>query len=973
MANATAGILREVRKMVKHPGSCPSDRELLERFLQHRDEAAFTDLVHRHGTLVLGVCHRVLGQAQDAEDAFQATFLLLAQKAGSVRKQESLASWLFGVAQRVAGNVKIAAARRRRHEARAAVSDAQETCDDVTWREVKAVLDEELGRMPERYKAPLLLCYQEGKTQDEAARLLDWTPGTLRGRVDRGRELLKQRLTRRGLSLSIGLFAAVLSQPPASAVTALLRKSTVRAVLHYTAGKTGETLSSEVVALVQETLPAMVRFKGRKGIAVLLAMTMIGAGLLAHQPLTSNDKNKDPFNQATDPVTVIPDNKKPVRMDRVDDPLSAEAFARLGTLRFRHSGWVYSVVSLPNGKLLAASSTDNALRVWDANTGTELCRCRCRVDHPLAVALSPDGKTLASGGSDAIIRVWDVATGNELQQWKCGQPVFCIAFSPDGRTLASGSANKMVCLWDPSTGRKMRSLEGHEGRISSLAFSPDGKLLASGGHEDKAICLWEVASGREVNRLGEEKNDVFVILFATGGKSLFTAGEHGPIHLWETSTGKELKQFEGHKEYVQELAAHKPEGAAEALLEYLPFAEDEDLAAEVRTALAAVAFRAGNLEPAVLRALKDKHPLRRAAAAEAICQPAGLPHLAQVKELLHDQEPTVRVRAALALAGALDRDALPALIDQLAELPLEQGSQAEEFLRSLAGPDAPQVVLEETARARTACREAWRRWYQEKGPAIHLVKPSSQHTLGYTMLVYEHPEGTCTIVELDRVQRPRWELSTACKLLAVQVLPGGRVLIADQQNVVSERDLKGKILWQKRCSAQPVSCQRLPNGNTFIATRNQLLVVDRTGKEVVAYSPVPGGAIKAGQRFKNGQMAIVTNQGQYLRLDASGKVIKTGQAGRHNVWYWSNFSILPNDHFLCVHGESEVVEYDGDGKAVWKAKVPSTQILSSAARLSNGNTLVASFQAKKVFEINRAGEEISEYQCPSRPFRVYER
>src|SRR5262249_24619870 len=154
----------------------------------------------RHGTLVLGVCRRMLRQTQDTEDAFQATFLLLAQKARSVRKQESVASWLYGVARHMAAKAKAAAVRRRRHEICAATRAVQEIRDDVTWKELKDVLDDELAHLPEHFRSPILLCYLEGKTQEEAAQELGWTLATLHGRLYRGRDLLRRRLMRRGIS-----------------------------------------------------------------------------------------------------------------------------------------------------------------------------------------------------------------------------------------------------------------------------------------------------------------------------------------------------------------------------------------------------------------------------------------------------------------------------------------------------------------------------------------------------------------------------------------------------------------------------------------------------------------------------------------------------------------------------------------------------------------------------------------------------
>src|SRR5262249_45381533 len=156
----------------------------LERFVAHREEAAFAALVQRHGAMVLGVCRRVLHHEHDAEDACQATFFVLARKAASVRNRESVGSWLHGVAFRVARDLRDARARRRAQpwpEGDVAQVEAE---PEVTRREVQAALDEELQRLPDKFRAPLVLCYLQGKTRDEAAHQLRWTPGTLRGRLE---------------------------------------------------------------------------------------------------------------------------------------------------------------------------------------------------------------------------------------------------------------------------------------------------------------------------------------------------------------------------------------------------------------------------------------------------------------------------------------------------------------------------------------------------------------------------------------------------------------------------------------------------------------------------------------------------------------------------------------------------------------------------------------------------------------------
>src|ERR1700736_3900257 len=204
-------LLQHIRRLAGGDAAAgASDAELLRHFLGEGDEAAFTALVQRHGTMVWQVCISALGQREDAEDVFQATFLVLARKAGSVRKQESLASWLYGVALCLARKVRGRNLRRRTSAAGARALDrvAARPMEDLTWRELRQVLHEELGLLPEKNRLPILLCHLEGRTQDEAARALGWSLGRLRGRLLRGRELLRGRLARRGLAPSVPLLAA---------------------------------------------------------------------------------------------------------------------------------------------------------------------------------------------------------------------------------------------------------------------------------------------------------------------------------------------------------------------------------------------------------------------------------------------------------------------------------------------------------------------------------------------------------------------------------------------------------------------------------------------------------------------------------------------------------------------------------------------------------------------------------------------
>jgi RNA polymerase sigma factor (sigma-70 family) len=215
------GVLQHIRKVAAvHSDRGLSDHDLLERFVGVRDEAAFTALIERHGPMVLGVCRRALSNSHDAEDACQATFLVLARKAASVRKRTSLSSWVHGVACRVAASLKRDHARRRARERGVELLVPEDPAAEVTWREVQSILDEELERLPERYRGQLILCYLECMTRDEAAQQLGLSPGRLHGRLERARELLRKCLTKRGLTLSAVMTAAALGESATQAALA---------------------------------------------------------------------------------------------------------------------------------------------------------------------------------------------------------------------------------------------------------------------------------------------------------------------------------------------------------------------------------------------------------------------------------------------------------------------------------------------------------------------------------------------------------------------------------------------------------------------------------------------------------------------------------------------------------------------------------------------------------------------------------
>jgi RNA polymerase sigma factor (sigma-70 family) len=284
-----------------------SDAQLLERFTARQEEAAFAALVRRHGAMVLSVSRRVLHHLQDAEDVFQATFLLLARKARSIRKREAVASWLHGVAHRLAVKAKAQEVRRQAHERRAADRRDSRPRSEAAWRDVQAALDAALAELPPKYRAALVLCCLEGKTLQEAARLLGCAPATVGTWVARGRALLRARLTKNGLTLSTaGLATLLIASAAPAAAPAALAKAAVQAAVAFAAGQPAAALCSEQAAsLVEGGLRTMFFSKVKTAAAVLLIAGLVVAAALAPRRTVADEaapSPKPPAVQAKSPA-----------------------------------------------------------------------------------------------------------------------------------------------------------------------------------------------------------------------------------------------------------------------------------------------------------------------------------------------------------------------------------------------------------------------------------------------------------------------------------------------------------------------------------------------------------------------------------------------------------------------------------------------------------------------------------------------
>ncbi len=421
------------------------------------------------------------------------------------------------------------------------------------------------------------------------------------------------------------------------------------------------------------------------------------------------------------------------------------------------------------------------------------------------------------------------------------------------------------------------------------------------------------------------------------------------------------------------LAVRKPAGTAKILLAFVPFADDDSVLEEIRGALAAVALRDGKPEPALVAALADKMPIRRAAAAEALCRAGVAGQRPALRKMLQDPEPAVRLRVALALAAAKEKEAIPVLIDLLAQLPPGQVWPAEDYLFSLAGEQAPSVALGSSTVSQRKCRDAWASWWRQHGDKVDLAKlATSPGRLGYTLVVVLDNLGavsTGRVLELTADSKPRWQIEGLQFPLDAQWLPGERVLVAENSaNRVTERTIKGQILWQKEIPG-PIMAQRLANGHTFIASNDLVTEVDRDGKEVFAHHRPGNEMIMKALKLRNGDIAYVSSGHRFVRLSAAGKELQSFEV-HVDVW-GGRIDVLPNGHVMVPElSNNRVVEYDNQGKPVWTATINAP---ITAVRLPNGHTLITCMNQPVGVEVDQKGSVVWQYTANARINRLFRR
>jgi len=532
--------------------------QLLERFLDHRDDVAFAELIARHGPMVLDVCRRWLDDPRDVEDAFQATFLILVRKAGSLRDRTALSSWLYGVSLRVARRARSHAARRRSRE-RPMASDPAQTRSAATKeasREVRAILDEELARLPESQRTAIVLCLVEGLTHEEAARSLGWPLGTVKSRLAAARKKLVRRLTRRGLAPGgIAIGTAFGEFRCEAALPTDLARRTLNTVLYLVAETSieGGAVSASIASLVRGVIGAMAMTR-LKSIAIVLAAlgTVVWAApafLSARQDPPPSQPGSSPTSKATSPTSPA------LLIDRYGDSLPPGASLRLGTVRFRQDRMIDRITYSPDGKFVVTDLGEKALQVWGAQDGRKLRRLDVGIENFRDFRFSPDGKIIAAVGFQfepekrlTVYRVTfvDFASGRQLAKGESDQrgDVWRLSFSPDGKIVAT-SGEEGFRLWNIATGERLLEVPLKRTIRRSIGFSPDPASHLLAFTDDSAVCLWDLASKKEVRRLSHDKDDdVTCFAFSFDGSRVASAGRvEGEVRVWKVDDGRLLHRF----------------------------------------------------------------------------------------------------------------------------------------------------------------------------------------------------------------------------------------------------------------------------------------------------------------------------------------------------------------------------------------------------------------------------------------------
>jgi hypothetical protein len=412
---------------------------------------------------------------------------------------------------------------------------------------------------------------------------------------------------------------------------------------------------------------------------------------------------------------------------------------------------------------------------------------------------------------------------------------------------------------------------------------------------------------------------------------------------------------------VKLVARRRPPDTVAVLLDYLPFAEDEGVAEEIRASLAALTKQDGKAEPAFLGDLESGEPDRRAEVGIILARADLADTRDAVRRLLKDEDASVRLRVGRALVGARDRDAVPVLIELFGDLTGEERWDLEELLGRLAGDGAPALPRDDSAATRRRRLAAWRAWWQAHGSELDLFAGLDPvpRPAGRTLLVTSDLSASDgELVEVDADGKVLRRIDKLPGPIAAQATAANSVLVAFYSSKqVAEIVIGGPWQWQINLPANPVAVQRLHNGHTFVACRNRLLEFDRDGKEV-ANVPRPVRDVLGARRHPDGTTVLLTHDCRCRWLDAAGKETHSFPVPGPHVM-GTGIDLTRNKCVLVpCFGQNRVSEYDADGRLLWEAAVPGPV---SAERLPDGQTLIAC-TPPRVIELDRVGQVVWQYE-----------
>jgi RNA polymerase sigma factor (sigma-70 family) len=529
-----------------------TDADLVRRFAENRDDAAFAVLVQRHGGLVLKVCRHVLRTDADAEDAFQATFLILARKASRCQTERSLASWLHGIAFHCARNVSKSAMRRDRRERSAKSARTPESpAMQAALHELQAMLDEEIERLPQKYRGPFILCCLEGKSRADAAQMLGCKEGTLASRLATAREFLQERLSARGVTWSAVLGAASLSSAAMSAsVPTALAQRTTDAAVAFAAGH-ATAVSAQALAVAKGVMKSMLVAKLNSLAIVMLAISLTASALGGLIAQSGSDKARNPIAKSSPPRQAVNekdgprDNDQP-HVDGRGDSLPEAALVRLGSAKWRHGGLIRMSTLAPDGKTLATVG-ERDIALWDLGSGRVIRRLPCdRADTWVRPGLtfSPDGTRLAHCRSGHFACVWDLRDGKEILRIEIPSSDGHNHFGTESR-FVEGGKKLLICsasgveIYDIDSKKKTGSYP-----TSARDLLPDGKTYLS--VNENVPFFGDLVTGKEIIRLDAVvHNEGFrdLIAFSKDNQSFALLHDHREIQHRKLPSGEILASF----------------------------------------------------------------------------------------------------------------------------------------------------------------------------------------------------------------------------------------------------------------------------------------------------------------------------------------------------------------------------------------------------------------------------------------------